>query len=119
MQDLIIYNQKEVIIQVNGKTYQDTNENFLADYGKVVKYEAIDYNRDTKCCWLNGDADFDYDAMRKISSCSITIVVELEGKVTKNLEFPVRIHHDPLPFMVCDLSNEKDRKSTRLNSSHS
>ncbi len=52
------------------------------------------------------DADFDYDAMRKISSCSITIVVELEGKVTKNLEFPVRIHHDSLPFMVCDLSNE-------------
>lgn len=56
MQDLIIYNQKEVIIQVNGKTYQDTNENFLADYGKVVKYEAIDYNRHTKYCWLNGDA---------------------------------------------------------------
>lgn len=52
------------------------------------------------------DADFDYDAMRKISACSITIVVELEGKVTKNLEFPVRIHHDSLPFMVCDLSNE-------------
>lgn len=56
MQDLIIYNQKEVIIQANGKTYQDTNENFIADYGKVVKYEAIDYNRDTKCCWLNGNA---------------------------------------------------------------
>lgn len=56
MQDLIIYNQKEVIIQANGKTYQDTNENFIADYGKVVKYEAIDYNRDTKCCWLNGSA---------------------------------------------------------------
>lgn len=52
------------------------------------------------------DADFDYDAMRKISACSITIMVELEGKVTKNLEFPVRIHHDSLPFMVCDLSNE-------------
>ena len=52
------------------------------------------------------DAYFDYDAMRKISACSITIVVELEGKVTKNLEFPVRIHHDSLPFMVCDLSNE-------------
>ena len=52
------------------------------------------------------DASFDYDAMRKISACSITIVVELEGKVTKNLEFPVRIHHDSLPFMVCDLSNE-------------
>lgn len=52
------------------------------------------------------DANFNYDDMRKISSCSITIVVELEGKVTKNLEFPVRIHHDSLPFMVCDLSNE-------------
>ena len=56
MQDLIIYNQKEVIVQANEKAYQDTNENFIADYGKVVKYEAIDYNRDTKCCWLNGKA---------------------------------------------------------------
>lgn len=52
------------------------------------------------------DANFNYDDMRKISACSITIVVELEGKVTKNLEFPIRIHHDSLPFMVCDLSNE-------------
>lgn len=52
------------------------------------------------------DANFNYDDMRKISACSITIVVELEGKVTKNLEFPVRIHHDSLPFMICDLSNE-------------
>lgn len=56
MQDLIIYNQKEAIIQANGKTYQETNENFIADYGKVVKYEAIDYNCDTRCCWLNGNA---------------------------------------------------------------
>ena len=52
------------------------------------------------------DTDFNYDDMRKVSACTITIVVELEGKVTKNLEFPVRIHHDSLPFMVCDLSNE-------------
>ena len=56
MQDLIIYNQKEVIIQVNGETYQDTKENFIADYGKSLEYEAIDYNRDTKHCWLNGNA---------------------------------------------------------------
>lgn len=56
MQDLIIYNQKEVIIQANGKTHQDTNENFLADYGKPIEYEVIDYNRDTKCCYLNGNA---------------------------------------------------------------
>ena len=49
MQDLIIYNQKEVIIQANRKMYQETKENFIADYGKVVKYETIDYNRDTKC----------------------------------------------------------------------
>lgn len=56
MQDLIIYNQKEVIIQTNGKVYYDTNENFLVDYGKAIEYEAIDYNRDTKSCWLNGNA---------------------------------------------------------------
>lgn len=56
MQDLVIYNEKEVIIQANGKMYQETKENFIADYGKAIEYEAIDYNRDTKCCWLNGNA---------------------------------------------------------------
>lgn len=56
MQDLIIYNQKEVIIQTNGKIYQENKENFIADYGKAIEYEAIDYNRDTKCCCLNGNA---------------------------------------------------------------
>lgn len=56
MQDLIIYNQKEVIIQANGKMYQETKENFIADYCKAIEYESIDYNRDTKYCWLNGNA---------------------------------------------------------------
>ena len=56
MQDLIIHNQKEVIIQANGKMYQDTKENFLVDYDKSLEYESVDYNRDTKSCWLNGSA---------------------------------------------------------------
>ena len=56
MQDLIIYNNQKAIIQVNEKTYQDTRENFIADYGKTIEYDAIDYNRDTKGCWLNGKA---------------------------------------------------------------
>lgn len=56
MQDLIIYCQKEVIIQANEKMYHETKENFLFDYGKPIEYESIDYNRDTKCCYLNGNA---------------------------------------------------------------
>ena len=32
MQDLIIYNENQVIIQANSRTYQETKENFLADY---------------------------------------------------------------------------------------
>ena len=56
MQDLIIYNKKEVIIQADNKIYQDTTENFFVDYGKAVDYDAIDYNRETKGCWLNGKA---------------------------------------------------------------
>lgn len=34
MQDLIIYNENQVIIQSNNKTYQETKENFLDDYEK-------------------------------------------------------------------------------------
>ena len=60
MQDLIIYNKKEVIIQANNTIYQDTPTNFLIDYGKIVEYETIDYNRATEGCWLNGNAFQDY-----------------------------------------------------------
>lgn len=52
------------------------------------------------------DANFDYDAMRKATDAMVTIVVELEGKTSKTVQMPIRIQHDSLPFMVCDLSNE-------------
>ena len=52
------------------------------------------------------DANFDYDAMRKAADAMVTIVVELEGKTSKMVQMPIRIQHDTLPFMVCDLSNE-------------
>lgn len=54
----------------------------------------------------NDDANFDYDAMRKSTDAMVTIVVELEGKTSKMVQMPIRIQHDTLPFMVCDLSNE-------------
>ena len=56
MQDLIIYNENQVIIQSNNKTYQETKENFLDDYEKKGNYQTIDYNRTTQTCWLNGEA---------------------------------------------------------------
>ena len=52
------------------------------------------------------DADFDYDAMRQMTDAMVTIVVDLEGKTSKTVQMPIRIQHDSLPFMVCDLSNE-------------
>lgn len=52
------------------------------------------------------DTEFDYAAMRKMSDAMVTVVVELEGKTSKTVQMPIRIQHDSLPFMVCDLSNE-------------
>ena len=52
------------------------------------------------------DTEFDYAAMRKMSDAMVTIVVELEGKTSKTVQMPIRIQHDSLPFMVCDLGNE-------------
>lgn len=52
------------------------------------------------------DTSFDYAAMRKMSDAMVTIVVDLEGKTSKTVQMPIRIQHDSLPFMVCDLSNE-------------
>ena len=54
----------------------------------------------------NDDSNFDYDAMRKATDAMVTIVVELEGKTSKMVQMPIRIQHDTLPFMVCDLSND-------------
>ena len=55
MQDLIIYNESQVLVQSRGKTYQETRKNFIADYGKTVIYQSINYNRTTQSCWLNGE----------------------------------------------------------------
>lgn len=52
------------------------------------------------------DTNFDYATMRKMSDAMVTIVVDLEGKTSKTVQMPIRIQHDSLPFMVCDLSNE-------------
>lgn len=52
------------------------------------------------------DDNFDYDEMRKMTDCMITIVVDCEGKTSKLVQMPIRIQHDSLPFMVCDLTNE-------------
>lgn len=58
----------------------------------------------------DGEADteeeINYDEMRKMDRCRVSIVVELEGKTSKTIEFPVRIAHDALPFLDCDLDNE-------------
>lgn len=64
------------------------------------------------------DSNFDYNAMRKMTDCKVTIVVELEGKGTRTLDFPIRIHHDSLPFMVCDLTNEHAAVSWHTKHSH-
>ena len=55
MQDLIIYSESQVLVQSSGKTYQETRKNFIADYGKTVIYQSINYNRTTQSCWLNGE----------------------------------------------------------------
>lgn len=64
------------------------------------------------------DSSFDYDTMRKMTDCKATIVVELEGKGTRTLDFPIRIHHDSLPFMVCDLTNEHAAVSWHTKHTH-
>lgn len=82
MQELLFYNNDEIVIQANGKVYQDTKENFLLDYGKAIPQMSvaqivqddegnkvvaelqditiIDYNRTVQSCWLNGHAFQEY-----------------------------------------------------------
>lgn len=51
------------------------------------------------------DVNFDYDAMRKMDSCYIDIIVDCEGKGSIQKRFPIRIKHDSQPFVGADLTN--------------
>ena len=106
MQDLIIYNEKKVIIQANNIIYQDTKENFLIDYGKLIEYTSIDYNRDTESCWLNNQPfqkfpnDLCEDILNNIDSLLINKeqreYIELTLNELKNIK-------------VFEMKNERDR----------
>jgi hypothetical protein len=100
---------------------EDTNSEDVTEghYRLYVVSEDCDVEVKNSTVFINGirnikdgvagtadDANFDYAAMRKMSDAMVTIVVELEGKTSKTVQMPIRIQHDSLPFMVCDLSNE-------------
>lgn len=103
MQDLIIYNESQVIVQANGRVYQDTQNNFILDYGELPKIKVerqstlhpferfalldetitnIDYNRDTKSCWLNGNAFQKYpnDVCEDILNSIDTLITNKEKR---------------------------------------
>lgn len=81
MQDLIIYDKDNVIVQSEGKVYQDTTINFITDYGEKVNYQTVDYNRTTQTCWLNGEAFQAYpNTICEDILNSIDTLLEKQGK---------------------------------------
>lgn len=52
------------------------------------------------------DENFDYDAMRTMSECSVDIIIDCEGKGSITKSFPIRIKHDSQPYVGADLDNE-------------
>ena len=52
------------------------------------------------------DANFDYDAMREMSECSVDLIIDCEGKSSIQKSFPIRIKHESVPFVSADISNE-------------
>ena len=73
MQDLIVLDKTSniVVVQKDGKVYEDSYDNFVLDYGEVPKIEYIpnghvakisveithiDYNKVTESCWINRQA---------------------------------------------------------------
>ena len=97
MQDLIIYNENQVIIQANKKIYQDTQANFLQDYNKNVSYKSIDYNRTTESCWLNGEAFQLYP-----NEVCEDILNSIDTLIAKKVE-----REAPLPFTLSELKAQK------------
>ena len=52
------------------------------------------------------DTNFDYDAMRTMSECSVDIIIDCEGKGSIQKSFPIRIKHDSQPYIGANLDNE-------------
>ena len=51
------------------------------------------------------DVNFDYDAMRLMSSCSVDLLIDCEGVATMQKRFPVTIKHDSQPYVAAEISN--------------
>ena len=56
----IIFNTVNVVVQVDGVGYFESYENFMADYGKPIEYELIDYSKTYGYCSLNGEPEQPY-----------------------------------------------------------
>lgn len=52
------------------------------------------------------DTNFDYDAMREMSECSVDLIIDCEGIGSIQKSFPIRIKHDSQPFISADITNE-------------
>lgn len=52
------------------------------------------------------DTNFDYDAMREMSECSVDLVIDCEGRKSITKRLPITIKHDSQPFIGADISNE-------------
>lgn len=109
MQDLIIYNDIEVIVQADGKVYQDTKDNFLLDYGKKVSYESIDYNRDTKHSYLNSEAFKEYpnELCEDILNSIDTLITNKEKR-----EYVTPILHELKQAKLIELKTIRDKEET-------
>lgn len=52
------------------------------------------------------DVDFDYDACRAMERVWVDIEVDCEGVGTIVKTMPITIKHDPVPYIIADLTNE-------------
>ncbi len=106
-QDILLEedDSNEDVTEGHYRVYAVSNECTVEVKNSTVFVTAIENIKDG-VAGTDDDTDFDYDQMRKMTDAMVTIVVDLEGKTSKTVQMPIRIQHDSLPFMVCDLSNE-------------
>ena len=106
-QDILLEedDSNEDVTEGHYRVYAVSNECTVEIKNSTVFVTAIENIKDG-VAGTDDDTDFDYDQMRKMTDAMVTIVVDLEGKTSKTVQMPIRIQHDSLPFMVCDLSNE-------------
>lgn len=110
MQELLIIQNNRVIVQSTTEVYEETYEIYLVDGGIPMPEGmfSIDYNKFTKHCWINGDANQGYP--NKFAE-SVLLLIE---NLLKNQRLRFEYKNSEVQLEYLKFENRKERAFTTI-----